>query len=486
MSTENKNQEDLVAQYHEAFAAGNETFDQAEQRKKEEDAASAGRPDINYFKILKDEFGDFDIRIMPHHPESTAAGAKGYSEPVKQAWLKIAKAEGDKPINVKVFDARTCGFEDDLIVTFKYLAIGQLKEQLKVATKSKQELIQKDIDKIDSNGFNGGLRFDYKHLIWLLNMAKREEGLKLYEASNGVFKSIEEAKMTIWGKRFKKDKAAPCPISYPFGANNVILSKLKDGKKTKYKAMLDIEEGLIELEAAEIQALMDAPKLTDFAYYNKRSFEATMIFLEQYSAQYSLDVMSSEKFIEVADKIKAQLDENTEDTSSFDLNGSSSSDDSTDSEDAMEGLKFDALATEYDDLIDQEIEDGSDEMKDFRKKLRAYIKQEGSGIKIGAKKATADVLDEIEDYITDKGERGVTSGPSQEEIDEAARIKEEEAAQKAKEEEEAAAKAEEEAEAQEETTDTKEEEATPPRRRRRTADDVDGSPAPRRRRRRNE
>lgn len=402
------------------FGNGFESFQDAETRKAKEEAESGGRPDINYFKTEK--VGDYDIKIYPHHPESSAAGSKGFSTPARQAWLKIDKLGADKPLNVKVFDARMCGFENDLLATFKYLAIGKLKDQISKASGKAKEKLEETLKTVDSSGFNGGLRFDYKHLMWVLDMAKRQDGIHLWECSNGVFKSLEETKMKVWAKRAKKDKKAPCPVT-GVGPNNihpaniVIVTKSMNGKKIDYSVMLDLEEDKESFTQEELKALMDAPKLPSFIYYNKRSYQATMIFLEQYDAKYKLGVVASEKFLEVAEEIKAKLEENTDDTSGFDLNAdSSNSSDSNDSETASEeGLKLDDLLDEFDEMVADEIQEDDDEMKDFRKKLRKYLKQEGiSDIKIGRKDATSDVLTKIEDFIEENGERGIVAAEEME------------------------------------------------------------------------
>lgn len=419
MSTKGQNVEEMDDQLM-AFAGGFESFEEAQARKEKEEAESGNRPDINYFKM--DKFADYDIKVFPHHPESLKAGSKGYSTPVRQAWLNIVKPGADKEINVKVFNAKQCGFSEDLLSTYKYLAVGKLKAEIADAKGKAKEKLEKVLETVDSSGFNGGLRFDFKHLMWILDMQNRDKGLHMFECSNGVFKSLEETKMTIWGKRYKKNKKAPCPVTgvSPDGlsaANIVIIQKLKNGKKTDYKVMLDLEEDMAEFTQEEIKALMAAPKLPSFIYYNKRSFQATMIFLEQYDAKYNLGVFSSDEFVDVVEKLKAEVDAVKDDTSSFDLNSKGKSDGDSDNDtESAEGLKLDDLLDEFDTLVEDGIEDGSDEMNDFRKKLRQYIKQEGiSGIKIGRKDATEDVIQKIEDFVEENGERGIVAADDEEE-----------------------------------------------------------------------
>lgn len=423
MAKKAKDQEQEQLNTAALFSANYESFEDAKKRKEKEEAEMGGGLDINYFKM--DKLGNYLVKFTPLHPETVKAGYHGFSIPIRQAWLKINKPGSDKPVNVKVVNAKMAGFETDIFSKFKYLAIASLKEKIEDASGKAKKALEKTLEKINNNGFSGGLKYDYKHLCWIFDMDNRDQGPKLFEISHGLYKDIDELRMKTWEKRVAKDKTACCPI-IGVGPNGleaslaVSITKKEESKMTKYKSMLDYEGGEVEFEDEELEAIMSSPQLQTFLRYNRRSFQATMLFLKQYDAQYSLGVYSSEEFVEAAEALKKEVWAVEGDDSSFDINASSKKKGNDSDEEGEEGLQWADLSEEFEDLLDDGIEDTDDEMKEFRKKLRAYMKQEGiSGIKLGRKDVTEDVVAEIEEYYAENGERGVVSKDEEEEEEEA-------------------------------------------------------------------
>lgn len=387
-----------------------ESFDEAASRKKEEE--SNGRTDVNFFRI-KDN-GDYSVRIMPHSPAAIEAGATGYSQAIRQAWLSIFSADSDKPLAVKITDARQCNFDKDIYATYKYLAIGKLKEEVASAgnaiEKSKKEKL---IATVDNSGFNKGLRFDYKHLMYVIDLKTRSEGVKLFECSNGLYKSIETSKMSVWKQLSESTQNTPCPISNPFNAYPVGITKSKNNNKVEYAVSIT---GIVKapgLTEDEVKSLLELPPLSSNLVYDKRMFQATMIALKQYDDKYKLGVYELEEFKMVAKEIEDKLKENTSDTSSFSMTRKSdgATTDTASSNDEYEtGILFDDLDEEYNELLANGVVERTAEMDAFKKKVRHYLKQEGiTSIKSGRRNEVADIMDEIFDYISDNGERGVAS-----------------------------------------------------------------------------
>lgn len=411
MSTENMNPEDLQSQFASAYGEQQfETYEQAAARKAQEEAEN-NNSGVPFFNTKND--GDYNIRIMPHSPAALQAGARGYSQPIKQIWLGIKKQGAKKDVNVKVVDARMCGFSVDIIQAYKYAAVGKLKARIADApNESTKKAIEKKLAEVDASSFNGGIRFDYKHLMYLTetDTAARKEGIKQFECSNGIFKAIEEAKMKIWSKRVKNDPKSPCPISYPFGANQVILTRKTVNKKTEYTVLIDTEEGKFKLNDDEMKSLMSLPSLASYLKYNKRSYQATMVFLEQYDAKHGLGILGDEKFLEAAEKLKEELNAIKEDTSSFDLSKAGANDgDGKSGESAEEGILLDDLFGEFSDLEEGGAIDGDEEMTEFRKKIRVYIAQEAAPFRLGRSVSTAQILEDLDKYVEEHGERGIVS-----------------------------------------------------------------------------
>lgn len=376
----------------ELFGFAAETYEEAEQRALEESASSLK---VEYFRPEK--LGTYALRFAPIAPEKDGKPKRGgYEWPAHTMLMKINNPKQDakaKPFYVSVARATECGFSVDVIDTYRKLAVAEAK------TKGDTELA----DKIAGGNFGGGLKYDYKHFAYVMDMEEKAKGFQLYEMSHGQFKDLDDSKRTLWKKLLAKNPKAMCPISHFKDAYVVELEKKKDGSKTVYKYTIDTINDMEPLSVDELQKLLAAPRIHEVVFrYNRRHHEAVQAFLKQCDADYGLDIFNHAEVQEAIATINSELP--ATDTSSF----------SFEAKDAEPKMTLDDLYTIYDELEEKGLGDKTEEGQELRSKIREFMKENGLEDAISIVRSTTNIqiLDALAVAIGD--EAGVGSEAVQE------------------------------------------------------------------------
>lgn len=384
------------------FAQTQETFDDAKKKSNEESGNK-----VKYFRISND--GDFSVRILPLAPVIDADGnvlpmeRKGYEYPVKELVLKIKTGLKDKDGKDKFAFVNICNakyvfpqLEKDLIDTYVSKALEMYSDDEKLCKKVKE------------TSFQGGLRWDSKRCMYILDLDKRNDGLQVLQLSFSQYKEVEERKLKLWQKLNKKGNV-PCPISsikdaYPLG-----ITRSTEKKKTSYSFNISVEDGKDELTEDELTMLLDAPRLPEVLYTYKRfHLEATIAYLNQYDEESGMEVMKSQEIRDCIDRIKLLLP--ADDQSHFNANsnnGDASSDGKT---------TIDSLWDLYDKLCDEDLDDKSEEGQELRTSIKEFIEENELDVKITRKKSNEDLLNEIDEIL---GQDGGSSNEEEEPEEEA-------------------------------------------------------------------
>lgn len=373
------------------FEQFQETLDDAKKK-----SASESNVKTQYFQLAKD--GTYSLRIMPLAPVIGADGQvvagtrKGYEYPHKDLFLKI---EGtDKKGNKATRFVPVCHtklaypeLENDLIDLYVKLACEAYEDDKEFYTK------------ITSSSFNGGLKYNAKRCMYVLDMEDRNKGLQILQLSFAQYKDLEEAKLRLWNKLAQKNHKVLCPISSPFGAYPVEITR-KTEKKTSYAISIDTISGLDSLSETELQALIDAPRLPDVLYvYRRFHLEATIEFLRQMDDKYGLKLMSTPEILECIEQIKMRLP--ADDQSHFSFN----SDDNNGGSDSKDGkTTLDSLWAMYDELEEKGLGDRTEEGQNLRSLIREFIEENDLDVRVDRKKTNLMVLEELQDLM--EGEKG--------------------------------------------------------------------------------
>ncbi len=189
------------------FLGIQESYAEAQQRALEENKSFAK---TEFFRM--DKFGVYRLRIMPvaPNPDGTA-DRKSYEFPVHQMLLEIEKpSSGGKPsfMYVTVPRATDAGYPVDLIDTYRKAAV----------TAANDMGDEKLSEKIGGGSFGGGLKFNYGHVMYVLDLSERAKGLQLMTLSHSQFKDLDERKFKLWQKKLVKNPHYPCPISSVYNA----------------------------------------------------------------------------------------------------------------------------------------------------------------------------------------------------------------------------------------------------------------------------
>lgn len=415
------------------FAQTQETFDDAKKKSNEESGNK-----VKYFRISND--GDYSVRILPLAPVIDADGnvlpmeRKGYEYPVKELVLKI-KGDNNKTSFANVCNAKYAfpQLKADLIDTYVSKALEMYADDEKLCKKVKE------------TSFQGGLKWDSKRCMYILDLEKRNDGLQVLQLSFPQYKEVEERKLKLWQKLNKKGNV-PCPISSIKDAYPLSITRSTEKKKTSYSFNISVEDGKDELTEDELTMLLDAPRLPEVLYTYKRfHLEATIAYLNQYDEETGMEVMATQEIKDCIDQIKLLLP--ADDQSHFNANGSNNSDGSSNGK-----MTIDSLWDLYDKICDEDLDDKSEEGQELRTSIKEFIEDNELDVKITRKKSNEDLLKEIDEAL---GEDAGSSDEEDEAVDE-----EEESAANDEEEEEAPAN---EPSDEEESEDEEEEEepATP-------------------------
>lgn len=385
------------------FSVGQETLDEAKKKNQDESSSRA-----TYLRLAKD--GIYNVRIMPLAPVIDASGnvlpptRKGYEYPVKEYLCKIKTGKVDKKNKdifqyVNVCNARLAFPElpNDLIDLYVTTACDLYADD--------EQLCKT----IKSSSFNGGLKYDAKRCMYVLNADKREEGLMILQLSFAQYKELENRKLKLWQKLAAKRGNIPCPISSVSNAYPLEIERKNENGKTSYEFTIDQASGEDQLSANELQQLLDSPRLPDVLYkYTRYHLEATIVFLNQMDEQYDIAVMKQPAIIDCIDQIKMKLP--ADDQSHFTFKGTG------EGEGVGAGLPtLDDLFAIYDALEESGKSDRSEEGADLRAQIREYVEAKGLDVKVTRTKTNLELLQEIEDA---EGSGTVESKPSKVEVDE--------------------------------------------------------------------
>lgn len=372
------------------FAQSQETYEDARKKSADESGSKTQR-----FKMDKD--GTYAIRILPLAPSFDADGnalpmdRKGYEYPIKSLFLKIKNKEGkgkakDTCVNVCHTKFVYPELKADLIDTFTLVALEKYADDKAVCKKIKE------------SGFSGGLKWSSGRSMYIFDADDkgRKEGIQLLNLSYTQYKDLEDRKIKLWEKLLKQGKC-PCPISSIKDAYIVEITRKTDNSNTAYTLNIDSVSGKDELSEEELQSLFDAPRLPEVIYrYTQYHLEATITYLNQYEEALQIDVMSDERIKDCIDKIKMSLP--ADDNSHFNGNSSQDNEEST--------VGINTLWDEYDRLIEEGLDDRSEEGQNLRTSIREFIEDNELNVKVSRGKTNKELLQEIEDELGDSEDQG--------------------------------------------------------------------------------
>ena len=379
------------------FAQSQESLDEAKRKN-----ASETTTKTSYFQFDGD--GTYTVRILPLAPSIGPDGnalpmtRKGYEYPLKDIFLHIdgVDKKGKKVTrNIPVCHTRMVfpNLENDLIELYVRLACE--------ANSGDKEFC----DKISGNSFNGGLKYNAKRCMYVLDMNKRSKGLQILQLSYSQYRDLEDAKLRSWVKLASKNSNALCPISSPMGAYPVELVRKTENKKVSYTLNIDGLSEVDKLSAEELQMLLDAPRLPEALYvYRRFHLEATIAFLQQQDKVYNLNIMAMPEIKTCIEQIKMCL--SADDQSHFSFGNDSDDEGSNSGKTSLEDLW--AI---YDGLEEKGLNDRTEEGQDLRSKIREFIEDNDLDIRVDRKKSNLAVLEEIQGLM----ENGSTANKAKEE-----------------------------------------------------------------------
>lgn len=365
------------------FASTQESFDDA----KKKSAAESGNR-VKYFRISGD--GTVAVRILPLAPVIDAEGnvlpmdRKGYEYPVKELVLKI-KGDNNKQSFVNVCNAKYAfpQLQSDLIDKYVELALSLYSDDEKLCKKVKE------------TSFNGGLKWDSKRCMYILDLDKRNDGIQVFQLSYSQYKELEERKLQTWAKLNKKGNV-PCPISSITDAFPVEITRKTENKKTNYSFNIDTLSPKDELTEDELQNLLNTPRLPEVLYrYTRYHLEATIAYLNQFDETTGMEVMKEPEIKDCIDQIKLCLP--ADDQSHFNMNGKNGGD-----SDANDATTLDSLWDLYDKLCDEGLDDKSEEGQNLRTAIKEFIEDNDLDVSITRKKTNEMLLNEIQDILDDE------------------------------------------------------------------------------------
>ena len=385
----------------EAFQQTQLTFAEAEEKAKQE----AGAPKVDRFRIGED--GEYVIRILPLAPSFDNEGnilpmdRKGYEYAVHQFFLGIkvpSKKGKTKKISIPVI--RTTDKE-----------VGHSVDILDAYVKIAKEMYADDNDLVkllSSSSYEGGIRWNYQHAIMVLDVSsdkERAKGPQLWQCSHSQYKDIDAAKMRLW-KELREEGQETCPISGFTDAYPVKVIRTTTNNKTEYK--VEIGRKTVDIKEEEAEKLLELPRIPEQLYrYTRYQLEATLVFLEQYDQEHGMEVCKEPDFVEIVEKLKGEL--SADDTSHFDLANATNKDNGKDE------VTLDSLYAEYDAIVDQGLNEKSEEYQELREKIRQFIEDKGLDVRISRTKNNLQLLEEIEEVMDSQA-----SQPKKEEIEEPA------------------------------------------------------------------
>lgn len=367
------------------FLAGQESYEEAQRRSAEENKSFSK---TDFFRM--DKLGTYNLRLLPIAPNSDGTlDRKSYEYPCRSLLLELInpKSKG-KPTSVyaSVPRAIDAGFTVDLIDTYRKEAVDEALSRGN----------EKMAEKIGGGSFGGGLKYNYSHAIYILNLDERAKGIQFLNLSHSQFKTLEEKRFDIWQKLLQKTPKAPCPISSLYDGYGIEIKKKKNGSKTEYDISLDTFSGPVPLAIEELNALLAAPRIPEVINrYSRYHYEATIEYLRQCDERFEMEIMETEAVKTAIEQLGSEIP--TEDTSSFSFDKRTK-----DSKDNTVDLSYDDLCNRFDELQDAGKGDKSEEGQELRAMIRTFIEQEKLDVRVTRMTKNGDLLDMIENVYADK------------------------------------------------------------------------------------
>lgn len=379
----------------DVFSAHSETLEDAQKKS----AAESGGRKIEMFRMDKE--GKYKVRILPLAPiynqetDSYDLPRKGYEYPAKELLLKIeaGKTKDNKPIfkyvNVRHLKHVLPQLEgEDLIDLFVQVACEKYADDEKLCKS------------IRENSFSGGLRYDSKRYMYVLNHENRAEGIKMLSLSYAQYKELEDRKLDLWKELREDDPHALCPICSPEEAYPVEITRKKENGKTSYVFNINTRKEA-PLQEEDLQALFELPRLPEQLYrYSRFHLEATIHYLKQYEEKKDIDVLSDQRIKELIDQINMLLP--SDDTSHFSLNGAKEGAGSDNNDASTGGNTLDDLWDIYHSITDAGKNDKSEEGQNLRTLLVEFIDANDLDVAINRRMSNEAILEEIEDALKDQ------------------------------------------------------------------------------------
>lgn len=371
----------------EAFQQTQLTFAEAEEKAKQE----AGAPKVDRFRMGED--GEYSLRVLPLAPSFDNEGnilpmdRKGYEYAVHQFFLgiKVPGKKGKKPKKISIPVIRTTDKEVGL-------SIDLLDQYVKIAKEmygDDEELMKL----LTSSSYEGGIRWNYQHAIMVLDVSsdkERAKGPQLWQCSHSQYKDLDAAKMRLWAELKADDGQDTCPISGFTDAYPVKVIRKTENNKTGYT--IEIGRKTLNITEAEAEKLLELPRIPEQLYrYTRYQLEATLVFLQQYDEEHDMAVCEEPDFKEAVETLKGEL--SADDTSHFDLATASGKDSGKDE------VTIDSLYNEYDNIVDQGLNEKSEEYQELREKIRQFIETKNLDVRISRTKNNLQILEEIDEAL---------------------------------------------------------------------------------------
>lgn len=371
----------------EAFQQTQLTFAEAEEKAKQE----AGAPKVERFRMGED--GEYSIRVLPLAPSFDNEGnilpmdRKGYEYVVHQFFLgiKVPNKKGKKPKKLSIPVIRTTDKE-----------VGKSVDLLDTYVKIAKEMYGDDealMKLLTSSSYEGGIRWNYQHALMVLDVSsdkERAKGPQVWQCSHSQYKDLDAAKMRLWAELKADDGQDTCPISGFTDAYPVKVIRKTENNKTSYT--IEIGRKTLDITEAEAEKLLELPRLPEQLYrYTRYQMEATLAFLQQYDEEHDMEVCKEPDFIEAVETLKGELP--ADDTSHFDLANASGKDSDKDE------VTIDSLYNEYDSIVDQGLNEKSDEYQELREKIRMFIEAKDLDVRISRTKNNFQLLEEIDEAL---------------------------------------------------------------------------------------
>lgn len=368
------------------FNAHQETIDDAKKKNAEE----SGGKRFEMFRMDKE--GKYKIRILPNAPinvnNTWQLPRPGYEYPAKELLLKIesGKTDDGKPkfqyVNVRHLKHVYPQLNQDLIDLFVDIACEKYA--------SDQALVKS----IRENNFSGGLKYDHKRYMFVIDLDDRAKGIQMLSLSFSQYKELEERKLDVWNEECSDNEHAPCPISSPEDAYPVEITRKKENKKVSYTFNVNTRKK-VPLTEEELNKLLETPRLNEQLYrYSRFHLEATLAFLKQYEEKKDIDVLSDSRITDLVEKIKTLLP--SEDTSHFNINGKP---DAHSEDTAASKTTIDDLWSVYNQLQDNDLDDKSAEGQNLRNAIVEFINDNDLDVAYSRRITNGELLERIDEAM---------------------------------------------------------------------------------------